>query len=156
MGLSFKYPKPDYKNQTAKTDDLLLLRSIHEYYQNSNTQLRHGASIESIIDRIRDFYYVIAHPHIRKAKKNSLCRFGIGASKINSKTLKFSRNMKKTKFLVHLFHIDSRQYEFFSVIKGQNTQKHKKLFAYLSSNRAAGLVQQNGSDCGSQKNALTI
>ena len=76
MGLSFKSPKPDYKNQTAKTDDLLLLRGIHEYYQNSNAQLRQGASIESIIDRIREFYYVIAHSHIRKAEKNSLYRFG--------------------------------------------------------------------------------
>jgi len=69
VGLSFKYPKPDYKNQTAKTDDLLLLRGIHEYYQNSNTQLLQGASIESNIGGIRDFYYVIANPHIRKAEE---------------------------------------------------------------------------------------
>ena len=103
MGLSFKSPKPDRKNQTAKTDDLLLLRSIHEYYQNSNTQLRQRASIESNIGGIRDFYYVIAIHILERLKKNSLYRFGIGASKINSKTPKFSRNMEKTKFHLHLF-----------------------------------------------------
>ena len=103
MGLSFKYPNLDYKNQTAKTDDLLLLRSIHEYYQNSNIQLPHGASIESIIDRIRDFYYVIAHSYIRKAEKKQPVRLGISASKITTKHPNSPPNMEKTKFHLHLF-----------------------------------------------------
>ncbi|MCH7678975.1 hypothetical protein IID10_06345 [candidate division KSB1 bacterium] len=28
------------------------------------------------LDRIRDFYYVIAHPHIRKAKKTACAALG--------------------------------------------------------------------------------
>ena len=76
MGLSFKSPKPDCKNQTAKTDDLLLLRSIHEYYQNSNTQLRHSASIESNIGGIGDFYYVIAIHILERLKKTACAALG--------------------------------------------------------------------------------
>ncbi len=109
MGLSFKYPKPDRKNQTAETDDLLLLRGIHEYYQNSNTQLLHRDSIESNIGGIGDFNYVIAHSYIRleRLKKIACTGFGIGAPRINPKTPKFFCNMEKTTFHVHLFHINS-------------------------------------------------
>ena len=99
MGLSFKYPKPDYKNQTAKTDDLFLLRGIHEYYQNSNTQLRQSASIESNIGGIGDFYYVIAHSHIRKAEKKQPVPLWDRCVQNNPQISKFSRNMEKTKYL---------------------------------------------------------
>jgi len=103
VGLSFKSPKPDYKNQPAKTDDLLLLRGIHEYYQNSNTQLRQSAAIESNIGGIGDFYYVIAHSYIRKAEKKQPVPLWDRCVQNNHKTPKFSRNMEKTKFHLHLF-----------------------------------------------------
>ena len=133
MGLSFKYPKPDYKNQTAKTDDLLLLRSIHEYYQNSNTQLLQSTAIDSNLGGIRDFYYVIVHSYIRKAEKKQPVPLWDKCVQNNHKTPQFSPNYGEDKVPSASFHIDSRQYEFFSASKPEILKNIKKLFAYRNS-----------------------
>jgi len=79
---------------------------------------------------------------MRKAEKKQPVPLWDRCVQNNHKTPQFSGNMAEDKVPSAPFHIDSRQYEFFSASKPKILKNIKKLFAYLRSNRAAGLVQQ--------------